>query len=118
MEKVFECLIYFGVSFAICFVLFLIVNKKRKKELDKNRYSFDIVYFSSISKTPINKGNYMSMVWITSIINSFIIAFTSSIILLFKSYLYKLLVGFVLVFVLIYSLYALVGTIYRRKKEK
>ena len=62
---------------------------------------------------------YKTIKLIVSFLNSFIVAFTFTVIINLKiKYAYKLMVAFLIMFVLIYSLYEITGRILKKKELK
>ncbi len=127
LESLIVFLVLFGVIFLVDYFvinrrkLYLIINKgvtkkgKKKKiknigELDYLRVKFDL----DSKKMPKKR----MILWI-SIINSFIISFTSCIILLIPiDLIWQLLIAFVILFALIYSLYEIYGRHLKKQELK
>ncbi len=87
-------------------------KKKKKKDNELMELSYLIVKFKlDKSKLPLNK-----LLVIISLINAFIISIVSVTVLLLDTYtIVRLLVGFVLLMGLIYSLYEILGRILERR---
>ncbi len=111
------------ISFAVCFVVvlsayLLIINKKRKDYTD-GKYSVDILYIVNKFKLDMRKTKYKTLKTVTAFINSFIVAFTFAVVTNLKyKYFFKLLIAFVMMFTLIYSLYEITGRIFKKKENK
>ena len=87
-------------------------KKRKKKDNELMELSYLIVKFKlDKSKLPLNK-----LLVIISLINAFIISIVSVTVLLLDTYtIVRLLVGFVLLMGLIYSLYEILGRILERR---
>ena len=93
------------------------ITKKGKKKKAKNISELDYL----VSKFKLNKAKLNEekvIIWI-SLINSFIIAITSSIIILLPfKLMWQMLIAFILLFCLIYSLYEIYGRYLLKMEEK
>lgn len=56
--------------------------------------------------------------WVTSLTNSFIISFSSVVVFNVDKWIWKILSGFVLLVILIYSLYEIEGKILKRIEDR
>ena len=123
-----ENLIYFGVVFVLITLLYLLfVNRRRLKKLgvikskkgpqgtitdktvrDLGEVSYVIVKF----KLDKAKINFKELLTVCAFINAFIIAFTCMVISAIPlQFLWKLMIGFVILFVLVYAIYEIYGRI-------
>ena len=88
----------------------------KKKKIELNKEFGEINYLTAKFKLDKNKLNYKSCILWISLINAFIIAFVSTVISAIPAkIIWQLLVGFVLIFALIYSLYEIYGRILVKK---
>lgn len=112
--QLFWIILVFGIMF---FVYFFLLSKKINKG-NMNRigeFAYLIKRFS-LDQKKINM-NYMKLG--ICIINAFIISFVSNFIMLIPiSMVFRLLIGFVLLFALIYALYEIYGRLLKRKYGK
>lgn len=108
--------LYFLGGFIILLLFNLWVYKKDKKKSKKDNISVNLI----IKRGNLNleKTKYKTIFFVSSIINSFIISFTSVIIVNIDNLLYKLLIGFALIMALIYSLYDIAGKALKRKESQ
>jgi hypothetical protein len=107
--------IFFIILFVILFLIYALrtLIKTRRKTL-KNMG--EITYLINRFKLDEKKLNYKSLAYIVSFINSFIISLSSSLISAINLYyIWQLMIGFVLLISLIYSLYGILGVILKRK---
>ena len=92
-------------------------NKKGKTKKIKDIGELD--YLITKFKLDTKKLNVNEAILVIAILNSFIIAFTSTIIVLIPgSISIQLLVAFVVLFMLIYALYEIYGRILKKKEGK
>ncbi len=117
MNFIVKNLIYFGVIFVFVFLFYILfLNRKYKKNLNKGKFPTEVSYLLKRFDLDLKKTKFNKILWITSIINSFIIAFTSVICINIDKYIVSVLIGFVVLMVLIYSLYEIVGRILKKKE--
>lgn len=110
-------LIYFVVSFLIVFLIYILfVNRKLKK--NKKSTTLELNYLIKRFNLNPKKEDYKKLIMIITLINSFIISFTSVITFNIGSLLWRIFIGFALLMTLIYSLYEIAGRILKRKESK
>lgn len=115
--NIYSNIILFGETYLISmFMYFIILGKKRKNKLNYTS-SVDLSYIIQRYKLNINKLEYKLFVSIMNVSNSFIIATTLTIMLNIKKYVYRIAAGFVIIIVLIYVFYALIGKYFKKKEE-
>ncbi len=112
MENLYLFLISFTFIFIIYLIVFLIKMKKRKLSKMKE---FDLLK----SKFKLKHINYKKVGLILILINSFIISLTGTICSMIDlSIPWQLCIGFVLLMMLIYSLYYILGSILFKLENK
>lgn len=110
-------LIYFCAAFLIVFLIYvLFINKKLKK--DKRNTSLELNYLIKRFDLNLKKVNRKQLMWIVTVTNSFIISFTCVVTFNIESVIWRLIVGFALLMILIYSLYEIEGRILKKKETK
>ena len=130
MDKFWDALIFFLVVFILGYLIyyflflkrrynatFKVKKKNKKKKVKKEKKKKDIFSSMELSylivkfKLDPQKINLIWCLRIIALINSFIVASTSAIIyyLPWNAIMWKFLVGFVLIFGLIYALYEIFG---------
>ena len=119
MNVYIKSLIYFGICFVVVFLLYLVINKILSKKIKESREQIEINYLINRFKLNMKITKYKTIKLIVYILNSFIIAVTFTIIVNLKyKYAYKLMIAFIVMFILIYSLYEIVGRILKRRELK
>ena len=123
MSEIVKASIFGSVTFVIVFLIyyFLILKpkfdeyngKKKKKSKKKQQLPLDFMEFSYlVNKFNLDKEkiNVLYIFRIVAILNAFIIAFTGTLLYYIPvQMMWKFLIGFVLLFGLIYSLYEIFG---------
>lgn len=115
-EKIIINVIYFVVSYLIIFLLYsLVINKKKKSYKDATK-QMDILYLVNKFKLNTKKTKYNTLKWITNIINPLIISITFIIVTNIKSFILGIMIGFLVMMMLIYSIYEIIGRILKKKE--
>ncbi len=118
MDKVLGFFLDLIVIFTIVFLIYTIIfNRKRKtyKDLKKND---EIKLFIARYNLDMRKTEYKKVLKALTIVNSFILSFTTSIVIRIDGFIKSLLIGFLIIMVLIYSLYEITGKYFKRKEEE
>ena len=115
-EKIIINIIYFVVSYLIIFLLYsLVINRKKKSYKDATK-QMDILYLVNKFKLNTKKTKYNTLKWITNIINPLIISITFIIVTNIKSFTLGIMIGFLVMMMLIYSIYEIIGRILKKKE--
>lgn len=89
------------------------VKKKTKKNKKKHKYEFNIMelsYLINKFKLDVNKMDMLYVLKWISFLDAFIISFTSAVIIIIPlGIMWQFLIGFVMVFGLIYAIYEIFG---------
>lgn len=116
-EKIIINVIYFVVSYLIIFLLYsLVINRKKKSYKDATK-QMDILYLVNKFKLNTKKTKYNTIKWITNIINPLIISITFIIVTNIKSFTLGIMIGFLVMMMLIYSIYEIIGRILKKKES-
>lgn len=115
-EKIIINVIYFVVSYLIIFLLYsLVINRKKRSYKDATK-QMDILYLVNKFKLNTKKTKYNTLKWITNIINPLIISITFIIVTNIKSFTLGIMIGFLVMMMLIYSIYEIIGRILKKKE--
>ena len=117
MDKMFSFLLDFIIVFTVVYLLYvLFFNKKRRnyKTLKKND---EVKLFIDRYNLDMKKIEYKKVLQVVTIINTFILSFTTVLIVRIKGFMISLLIGFVVIMILIYSLYEIAGNYFKRKED-
>ena len=111
MDLFIESLIIFFASFLFMLLIYIcFINRRRKNAKTEGSFS-EPSYLINRFNLDLTKISYKKIMWITTFLNSFIIAFTAAVVICVENLLLELLLGFVLLMVLIFSLYEITGKI-------
>ncbi len=112
--------LFIGLFILIGVVDYLInKNKLKKKKNKKNKPIGEIDYLVTKFKLDRSKININKAIIYIAIINSFIISFTSCLIMIIPlKLIWQMLIAFVLLFSLIYALYEIYGRHLKKLEEK
>ena len=115
MHKVIQELILFVISFIIVNLLyqFFVVRKAKRKKNPKE--PIEVSYLVNKYKLDLEKVNYKKLLRVISIVSSFDIALVVALILLFKSFIVEIVVGFIAMLIIIFISYHLVYLVYKKK---
>ena len=115
-EKIIINVIYFVVSYLIIFLLYsLVINRKKKSYKDATK-QMDVLYLVNKFKLNTKKTKYNTLKWITNIVNPLIISITFIIVTNIESFTLGIMIGFLVMMMLIYSIYEIIGRILKKKE--
>lgn len=119
MEKV---LIISSICFMVLFIIFYLFNFIKLKSVvkkSKDKYYFSVKYLMARFKLSKNTLVNRKMMIIYSLIDAFIVTLVFIIIELLPLPFYlQLIIGFTLLFALIYAIYEILGRYLKRKEEQ
>lgn len=118
MKYVYMFLIDFVIFFTIFYLFYSFYLKKRKKDYNKLKKSDYVKAFIARYNLDVKKTSYNAVLNTLAFNNAFTIAFTSALILNIKSYFWKVAVSFVVLFILLFSLYEVGGRYLKKKEDK
>ncbi len=99
----------FFFLYLLVFIIYMVFINKRKKNYSKLKKNDELVLFVNRYNIDVEKVGFKKIKKYLALINSFIIAFSSTIIIHVEGLLLKVGVGFVIIMIMIYSLYEIVG---------
>ena len=108
----------FVVLFIIVLIVYFVFLNKKRKDYSKLKQNDEIKLFIARYNLDMKKTKYKTVLNTVTIINSFIIAFSATIIGFIDNIIWSILVGFVILLVLIYSLYEIFGRLLKRREDK
>jgi len=120
---VFENPLYLILEFVIVFLIIYFMNylilERKSKIYDKDKIPVEISYITSIYKIDITKVNYRALVRTYSLTNTLIMTITYMIVMyLIHEWLYRIIIGIVILILLIIISYGIIGRIYRKKEKE
>lgn len=117
MQTIIKYIMVFILAFLLVFIFYSIMFN-RKKVKNKEKKITEVNFLIKRYKLDMRKIKYKNLLFTISIINSIIIALAFTAVFYVENYLLSLLIGFVLLIVLTYSLYEIVGRHYQKKGSK
>ena len=114
----YKFLCYFSIVFVLVYLFYLffvVLNKKKRSNIFDTNQARLIIWSNKLDVSKINKSLFVQVI---SISNSFIVAFTFACSEFFDNYILKLLVCFVVLMVLIFVIYRLIGFVYKKKEGR
>ena len=117
MQTIIRYIMVFILAFLIVFIFYSIMFN-RKKVKNKEKKITEVNFLIKRYKLDMRKIKYKNLLFTISLINSTIIALAFTAVFYVENYLLSLLIGFVLLIVLTYSLYEIVGRHYQKKGSK
>ncbi len=118
MKYVYMFLFDFVIFFVIFFIFYLIYYRLRKKDYKKLKNGDYIKGFISKYNLDVRKTNYKTILKVLAFDNAFTIAFTSALIVSIKKRIWKILIAFAVLMLLLFSLYTISGNILKKKEGK
>lgn len=115
MDKLIKELILFLIAFIIVFLLYRIIIVRRAKSKKKPKEPLEVTYLVNKYKLDLEKVSYERLLNVISIVSALDIALVVSIIVLLKSFILEMIVGFISTLVIILVSYHLVYLVYKKK---
>ena len=107
----------FVLLFLLFYIIYSVFVNKRKREYGKLKKNDVIKIFIARYNLDMRKTEYKKVLNVVTIINSFIISFTATLILHINNFWLKVAVCFVVIFVLIYSLFEIAGRYFKNRED-
>lgn len=116
MKELLNILLEFVIAYVLVFILYYLLFVRKKTRYNKNRVPVEFYYLVSLYRLDQKKINYKNFIYISAVINTFIIAFTYIVVFkLLNKWIWQLLVSIVIIVLLIIICYGLLGRFYQRK---
>ena len=117
MDNVLLFLYDFVLLFLLFYLIYSVFLNKKRKEYSKLKKNDIIKVFIARYDLDMRKTDYKLVLKIVTIINSLIISFTATLVLHIENFWLKVAACFVVIFILIYSLFELAGRYLKNKEE-
>ena len=108
----------FVLLFLLVLIVYLVFVNKRRSDYSKLKDGSYVKAFIARYNLDMRKTNYKDVLTIVAFINAFILSFTSALVLNIDKYIWKIVISFIVVFVLIYALYEIAGRYLKNKEDK
>ena len=110
MEKIGESLIIFSITFIVALLVYLVFINRRRLKKNKPKLIMEISYLIGKFKLDEKKIVLKEMLNVTAVLNAFIIAFVGTLVAAVPLHImWTMMIGFVLVFGMIYAVYEIYG---------
>ena len=117
MNEVLKSVIEFFVLFIVIFTIYKLIYKK-KKDFNSLRENDEIRTFVLKYDIDVRKIDYNKLLTVLALINSFIIAFTATIIVRIEGIVWTILVCMAIVMTLLVSLFAIAGRYFKSHEKE
>lgn len=118
MDKILSCLYDFVFIFLLVFIVYSVFLNKNRKEYKMLKKNDMIKVFIARYNLDMKKTKYDTVLRVVTFINSFIISFSSVLVINIDSVVWAILISFVVIMALIYALYEIAGRALKRKECK
>ena len=117
MREVFSIIIEYIISFALVFLLYYLLFIRKKTKYNKNKVPVEYYYLVSLYKLKEKEIDYKRFMYISGLINTFIIVTTYIVVFkLLDSWFWMLICGIVIIVLLIIICYGILGRYYMKKQ--
>lgn len=118
MREVFSIIIEYIISFALVFLLYYLLFIRKKTKYNKNKVPVEYYYLVSLYKLKEKEIDYKRFMYISGLINTFIIVTTYIVVFkLLDSWFWMLICGIVIIVLLIIICYGILGRYYTKKQN-
>lgn len=118
MREVFRIIIEYIISFALVFLLYYLLFIRKKTNYNKNKVPVEYYYLVSLYKLKEKEIDYKRFMYISGLINTFIIVTTYIVVFkLLDSWFWMLICGIVIIVLLIIICYGILGRYYMKKQN-
>ncbi len=117
-ETIIINLIYFLCAYLILFLIYVFIINKKRKLYKEGKNTLEVNYIVNKFKLDMRKIKYKELKWTLTFINPLIMSLTFIIVINIKNTLLSLLLGFIIMIILIYSVYEIIGRYFKKRGEK
>lgn len=117
-QELMIALIYFVIVYLITFLLYALVLNRKRKNYKEGKKQMEINYLVKKFNLDMRKTNYNTLKWSTTFLNPLIISITFVSIISIDSFVLSLIIGFIIMMLLIYGVYEILGRILKKKEGK
>lgn len=108
-------LIDFSILFISIYLIYVFLINRKRKTYERLKKNSEVTLVIKRYKLDMKKIKYKRLLNNIALINSFILSFTTVIILNIKSVFFRIIIGFIVAFILTYCMYEILGRIYKNK---
>lgn len=119
MKEILNILLDFVISYTIIFILYYLFFIFKKTKYNKKKIPVEYYYLVKAYHLDEKKINYKNFLYLSALINTFIISITYVIIFhLVSGFIWQLLCGIVIMILLIIIMYGILGRYYEKRGNK
>lgn len=116
--SILETVLFFIFAFIIVLLLHILIINRGRKTYKEGKKITEIHYLVYKYKLDMRKIKYNSLKWATTIANSLIVAFATTVVSIINGIVWQILIGFVLLVILILPTYEIIGRHFQKKGGK
>lgn len=110
--------IYFVIVYLITFLFYALILNRKRKNYKEGKKQMEIGYLVKKFNLDMRKTNYNTLKWCITFLNPLIISVTFVSIISIDSFVLSLVIGFIIMMLLIYGVYEILGRILKKKEGK
>jgi len=111
-------IISFVLSYLVFMLIYIFIINRKRKDYKEGKKQIEINYIIKKFKLDMRKVKYNNLKWAITILNPLIMSVTFLIVINIKSFTVGIILGFIMMLLLVYSSYEILGRILKRKSEK
>ncbi len=112
--SILETVIFFIFAFIVVLLLHILIINRGRKTYKEGKKITEINYLVYKYKLDMRKIKYNDLKWATTIANSLIVAFSTTVISVIHGVVWQILIGFALLVILILPTYEIIGRHYQK----
>lgn len=116
--EILRFIVDFLTLYILIYIIYSVFFNKNRKEYKNLKNNDEIKFFIKAYKLDMKKTDYNELLKTLTITNSFIIAISTTIVLYIENYFIKIIACFITLLLLIFVLYNLIGTYYKKKENE
>ena len=116
--EILRFIVDFLTLYILIYIIYSVFFNKNRKEYKNLKNNDEIKFFIKAYKIDMKKKDYSELLKTLTITNSFIIAISTTIVLYIENYFIKIIACFITLLLLIFVLYNLIGTYYKKKENE
>lgn len=113
-----EDIIFSIIAFVLIYLLYVIFVISRKKKLEKFKENSYVTFLVKKYNVDLKTTNFKILAHAIALTNAFIISIALFVISFFDNWLYKISIAFVVLIILQFLMYKLLGNLFKKKGSK
>ena len=108
----------FILMFLLIYILYAVFFNKKRKQYSKLKDNDIVKVFIARYDIDVRKVEYKKVLNVCTIITSFILSFTATLVLYINNFWLSIVIAFIVLFILIYSLFTIAGKYFKKMEGK